>query len=94
MSDRGADQSRSVGVTVAGSGTPGMIAHMPNQPRADNRNHPIRVEDKLWAEATIACAELGTSRSEVMRDALVRVVKKAERAREAPDRGPARVGVV
>lgn len=52
---------------------------MPNKPRAENRHRMLRVEDALWADAEAACAVLGTTRSDVMRDALKRAVKRAER---------------
>lgn len=52
---------------------------MPNQPRANNRHRMVRVEDDLWAAAKTACDQLGTTRAEVMREALRRVVEERER---------------
>lgn len=43
---------------------------MPNKPRPENRHRMVRVEDELWEAAGKVCAELGTTRSEVMRQAL------------------------
>jgi antitoxin component of RelBE/YafQ-DinJ toxin-antitoxin module len=37
----------------------------------------VRVEDDLWQAAKEACDALGTTRAEVMREALREVVKKA-----------------
>lgn len=52
---------------------------MPNKPRPENRHRMVRVEDELWEAAKEACAALGTTRAEVMREALRRVVKKHRR---------------
>jgi antitoxin component of RelBE/YafQ-DinJ toxin-antitoxin module len=41
----------------------------------------VRVEDELWNEAAEACAALGTTRAEVMREALRKVVRKAKHLR-------------
>lgn len=38
----------------------------------------VRVEDDLWAAAKIACDKLGTTRAEVMREALRDVVERAD----------------
>lgn len=54
---------------------------MPNQPRADNRHRMVRVEDELWEAARLACLELGTTRAEVMREALRQVVTDRSRRR-------------
>jgi hypothetical protein len=49
---------------------------MANQPRADNPHRSVRVEDALW-EAALAAAEAeGTSRGEVMREALRELVAR------------------
>jgi len=47
---------------------------MPNKPRPENRHRMVRVEDELWERAGEVCAELGTTRSAVMREALVLLV--------------------
>jgi predicted HicB family RNase H-like nuclease len=49
---------------------------MPNKPRPENRHRMVRVEDELWEAAKIAAAEQGTTRAEVMREALRKLVKK------------------
>lgn len=49
---------------------------MPNKPRPENRHRMVRVEDDLWREAGEVAAEQGTTRSEVIRDALRRFVKR------------------
>ena len=54
---------------------------MPNKPRPENRHRMVRVEDDLWAAAKTACDKLGTTRAEVMREALRRVVEERERMR-------------
>lgn len=54
----------------------GRARAVPNKPRPENPHRMVRVEDKLWAEAEAACAKLGTTRAEVMRDALRRAVRK------------------
>ena len=51
---------------------------MANQPRADNPHRSVRVEDDLWECARIACAKLGTTRGDVMRQALRNAVERAE----------------
>lgn len=56
-----------------------MTARMPNKPRPENRHRMVRVEDELWEAAKEACAALGTTRAEVMREALRRIVKKYHR---------------
>jgi hypothetical protein len=48
---------------------------MPNKPRENNRHRMVRVEDDLWDAAAEACARLGKTRSDVMRDALAAVVE-------------------
>ena len=50
---------------------------MPNQPRPDNPHRMVRVEDELWDAAKTACVKLGTTRSEVMRQALCEAVERA-----------------
>ena len=50
---------------------------MPNAPRPENRHRMVRVEDELWTAAKAACDKLGTTRAEVMREALRRLVKRA-----------------
>lgn len=54
---------------------------MPNKPRPENRHRMVRVEDELWTAAKAACDKLGTTRAEVMREALRKAV---EAARQAP----------
>ena len=56
------------------NGTP-----MPNKPRPENRHRMVRVEDDLWAAAKAACDKLGTTRAEVMREALRQAVRDAGR---------------
>lgn len=51
---------------------------MPNKPRPENRHRMVRVEDELWAAAKAACDQLGTTRAEVMREALRQAVRDAE----------------
>lgn len=50
---------------------------MPNKPRPENRHRMVRVEDELWEASAEACAKLGTTRAEVMREALRQAVKEA-----------------
>jgi antitoxin component of RelBE/YafQ-DinJ toxin-antitoxin module len=38
----------------------------------------VRVEDDLWTAAKEACVKLGTTRAEVMREALRQAVRDAE----------------
>lgn len=53
---------------------------MPNKPRPENRHRMVRVEDELWHAAKEAAKAAGTTRSAVMREALVDLVKRhAER---------------
>lgn len=47
---------------------------MSNQPRPSNPHRSVRVEDELWNEAGEVCAEQGTTRGEVMRQALAAFV--------------------
>lgn len=49
---------------------------MPNKPRPENRHRMVRVEDELWNAADEAAKAEGTTRSEVMRQALVDLVKR------------------
>lgn len=51
---------------------------MPDKPRADNPHRSIRVENGLWLAAERACAKLGTTRADVMREALRQAVREAE----------------
>jgi hypothetical protein len=51
---------------------------MPNKPRPENRHRMVRVEDDLWTAAKEACVKLGTTRAEVMREALRQAVRDAE----------------
>ena len=44
--------------------------------RPENRHRMVRVEDDLWAAAGEAAAAEGTTRSEVMRAALVELVER------------------
>lgn len=52
---------------------------VPNQPRPDNPHRSVRVEDDLWEAARIACAQLGTTRGDVMRQALRDAIERSER---------------
>lgn len=49
---------------------------MPNQPRPDNPHRSVRVEDQLWEQARIAAAAEGTTRGDVMRQALRELVER------------------
>ena len=49
---------------------------MPNKPRPNNRHRMVRVEDDLWEAAKEACDQLGTTRAEVMRQALRDAIHK------------------
>ena len=49
---------------------------MPNRPRPDNPHRAIRVEDDLWEASRVAAAEAGTTRAEVMRQALRELVER------------------
>lgn len=51
---------------------------MPNKPRPENRHRMVRVEDDLWRDSEQAAKKMGTTRSEVMRKALVELVERAE----------------
>lgn len=50
---------------------------MPNKPRSDNRHRMVRVEDELWEAARMAADIEGTTRAEVMREALRELVARA-----------------
>jgi antitoxin component of RelBE/YafQ-DinJ toxin-antitoxin module len=50
---------------------------MPNKPRPENRHRMVRVEDELWEAAKQAARDQGTTVSEVMREALRRLVEEA-----------------
>jgi DNA-binding transcriptional regulator YdaS (Cro superfamily) len=49
---------------------------MPNQPRTNNPHRSVRVEDDLWAAAEAAAVIEGTTRGDVMRDALRALVER------------------
>lgn len=49
---------------------------MANRPRADNPHRSVRVEDDLWRAAEVAAAKEGTTRGEVMREALRELVER------------------
>lgn len=55
---------------------------MPNKPRPENRHRMVRVEDELWEAADKAAKVEGTTRSEVMRQALVDLVERVTREDE------------
>ena len=48
----------------------------PNAPRPNNPHRMVRVEDDLWRDADKAAKAEGTTRSAVMRDALVALVER------------------
>ena len=50
---------------------------MPNKPRPENRHRMVRVEDELWDAAKKRAAELETTVSAVIRDALAAYVARA-----------------
>jgi hypothetical protein len=62
---------------------------MANQPRADNPHRSVRVEDALWEEARIAAAKEGTTRGDVMRQALRELVERSGQP-DHPARRPSR----
>ena len=49
---------------------------MPNKPRPENRHRMVRVEDDLWEAAKVAAVAEGTTRAEVMRQALRDLVER------------------
>ena len=49
---------------------------MPNKPRPENRHRMVRVEDELWEAAKVAADAEGTTRAEVMREALRELVAR------------------
>ena len=49
---------------------------MPNKPRADNPHRMVRVERVLWEAAEAAAKIEGTTRSEIMRQALRDLVER------------------
>ena len=53
---------------------------MANQPRADNPHRSVRVEDDLWRSAKVAADKEGTTRGDVMREALRDLVARGEDA--------------
>lgn len=54
---------------------------MANRPRPDNPHRSVRVKDKLWEDARIAAAAEGTTRGDVMRQALRELVARQEHTR-------------
>lgn len=52
---------------------------MANQPRPENRHRMVRVEDELWEAARLAAETEGTTRAEVMREALRALVARNHR---------------
>lgn len=48
----------------------------PNRPRPDNPHRSVRVEDQLWERARIAAEAEGTTRGDVMRQALRELVER------------------
>lgn len=55
---------------------------MANQPRVNNPHRSVRVEDELWEAARLAATKEGTTRGDVMRQALRALVE-----RHVSDRG-------
>lgn len=53
---------------------------MPNKPRPENRHRMVRVEDELWDAAEVAAQAEGTTRAEVMREALRELVKRSKKS--------------
>lgn len=51
-------------------------ALMANQPRPDNPHRSVRVEDDLWRESKDAADTEGTTRGDVMRQALRDLVER------------------
>lgn len=49
---------------------------MPNAPRLDNPHRSVRVEDDLWRAAKKAADAEGTTRGDVMRQALRDLVER------------------
>lgn len=49
---------------------------MANQPRVDNPHRSVRVEDELWEAARVAAIAEGTTRGDVMREALRELVAR------------------
>lgn len=49
---------------------------MPNKPRSDNPHRSVRVEDDLWESARIAAANEGTTRGDIMRQALRELIDR------------------
>lgn len=49
---------------------------MPNQPRADNPHRSVRIEDDLWEQSRLAAEAEGTTRGDVMRQALRQLVAR------------------
>lgn len=56
---------------------------MPNQPRPDNPHRSVRVDDALWEAAKIAADAEGTTRGDVMREALRELVERHDERGEA-----------
>ena len=55
---------------------------MANRPRADNPHRSVRVEDDLWEAARLAAIAEGTTRAEVMQEALRELVARNSRGAE------------
>ena len=57
---------------------------MPNQPRADNPAHAIRIEDEDWSAVEALARQDGVSSSAVVRERLVRryVAQRGQRERK------------
>lgn len=51
---------------------------MPNKPRDNNPHRSVRVEDALWEAARVAAEREGTTRAEVMQQALRELVARNE----------------
>lgn len=49
---------------------------MANQPRPSNPHRSVRVETELWEPAAVAAAAEGTTRGQVMREALEALVSR------------------
>ena len=58
---------------------------MPNRPRPDNPHRSVRVEDDLWHAAEEAASQEGTTRGEVMRQALRELVERTSVKATEPD---------
>lgn len=56
---------------------------MPNAPRPENRHRMVRVENDLWEAAKVAADAEDTTRAEVMREALRKLVERHARSGRA-----------